>query len=625
VPKITFVEERRLDTRIAFSLFFVTAVVYGSTMCRTIYTGDDGDFETAMFTLGICHPTGYPLFTLLGKLFLTLLAPVFAEPAVRINFLTVLFGAGAVGFFYRFLAVTVRSRAVAAMMSLVLAFAPTLWQQSLSCEVYSLTCLFLSTILWHTARLLKGENTLLPLVLTYGFALTNNLTLALFLPAFLIVVLWRVGAKALFRPALILAFLAPLAFYAYLPLAANYSPSPHKWGNPNTLLRVYDHVRGSQYSSLMFSKPIAQWPTRIAEYARHYLLPEFGWHFIVFLPLGLWQCWKRQRPLLWVTLWIFWIDVIYAINYDIADVYVYFIPSYVMGALWIGMGVAWATQIGVERAWGLAHADTATRSRQSKLLAVVALAIPLVQMSLHLAPTDKSGNFLEADYARNILKSAPPNAVIFTTSSLTFTLWYEKWVCHNRPDVVAINIDLFLGSIGNNERWNYDQVRSQWATLPSPNGLTARELGNGRYVQRIVRIALSENRPVLFIPDSRSDHLAFDNIAPKNDMFKPFTRLPWGIADRLYEPGTEPSDTELYNTNAALWPQLSFRGVYTGWANNDILQVHIPFRYFYANKALGQLAEKTGHLAEARTYYQDALKLFADPALDKSLARLSPP
>lgn len=615
-------EERRLDTRIALSLFLVALAVYGTTMCRTIYTGDDGDFETAMFTLGICHPTGYPLFTLLGKLFLTLLAPIVAEPAARVNFLTALCGAGAIGIFYRFLAVVVPSRAVAAMSSLVLAFAPTLWQQSLSCEVYSLTCLFLSAVFWLTARLLRGENTLQALVVTYGFALTNNLTMALFLPAFLWLVGWRVGWKALFGPQRIAGFLLPLLLYAYLPLAANYGHSPLKWGNPSTLPTVLAHIRGSQYSSLMFSKPVSQWPFRCLIYGQHYLIPEFGWHFFAFLPVGLWRLWKTQRPLLWVSLWVFWVDVIYAINYDVADVYVYFIPSYVMAALWIAQGIAWAVQSGLERVWGRAHADSATRLRQSKLLAVIALAIPLVQMSLHLATTDKSGNYLEADYARNILKSAPKDAVILTTSSLTFTLWYEKWVRHNRPDVVALNIDLFLGSISNNQPWNFHQIRGQWPTLPAPYGLTQKDLDSGRYLQRIVRIALGENRPVLFVPDSRSDHLAFDSMAPKNEMFKPFTRLPWGVAERLYEPGTEPAPAELYNTNASLWPQLSFRGVYTGWATSDTLQVHIPFRYFFANKALGQLAEKTGHIDEARTHYQDALKLFADPELDKSLARL---
>ena len=153
--KVTF--SRLSDRNIALSLSVLVLVVYGLTMCPTIYTGDDGDFETAMATGGICHPTGYPLFTLLGRLFLLLLAPILEEPAARINFMTALFGASAVGLFYRFVATMSVPRSLAAMTSLILGFAPTLWQQSLSCEVYSLTCLFLCSALWLGARLAQGD------------------------------------------------------------------------------------------------------------------------------------------------------------------------------------------------------------------------------------------------------------------------------------------------------------------------------------------------------------------------------------------------------------------------------------------------------------------------------------
>ena len=112
------------DRKIAWLLFVLAALVYGLTLCRTIYTGDDGDFETAMATLGVCHPTGYPLFTLLGRAFLLGLAPVIEEPAARVNLMTALFGAGAVAMFYRFVASLVTARVAATSATLLLAFAP---------------------------------------------------------------------------------------------------------------------------------------------------------------------------------------------------------------------------------------------------------------------------------------------------------------------------------------------------------------------------------------------------------------------------------------------------------------------------------------------------------------------
>ena len=35
--------------------------------CRTIYVGDSGELVTAVHVLGVPHPTGYPLYVLLGK------------------------------------------------------------------------------------------------------------------------------------------------------------------------------------------------------------------------------------------------------------------------------------------------------------------------------------------------------------------------------------------------------------------------------------------------------------------------------------------------------------------------------------------------------------------------------
>ncbi len=70
----------RADRSIAIALFLLVFGVYGATLCRTLYTGDDGDFITAMSTFGVAHPTGYPLFTLLGRLFINVLP--FSNPAL---------------------------------------------------------------------------------------------------------------------------------------------------------------------------------------------------------------------------------------------------------------------------------------------------------------------------------------------------------------------------------------------------------------------------------------------------------------------------------------------------------------------------------------------------------------
>ena len=96
---------------------------------------------------------------------------------------------------------------------------------------------------------------LAPLVLVYGLSLTNNLTMALFLPGF-VVFAWRtVGFKKLL--ALTPLFLLPLLLYAYVPLAATLSRSPVLWGSPKTPELFYKHLSGDLYRQLMFSQPLS--------------------------------------------------------------------------------------------------------------------------------------------------------------------------------------------------------------------------------------------------------------------------------------------------------------------------------------------------------------------------------
>lgn len=80
---------RKLGSLIACLL---PLVIYILTLCREIFFTDGGELAAAAATLGIAHPPGYPLFTLLGRL-LTLL-PI-STIAFRIGLLSALSAAGA--------------------------------------------------------------------------------------------------------------------------------------------------------------------------------------------------------------------------------------------------------------------------------------------------------------------------------------------------------------------------------------------------------------------------------------------------------------------------------------------------------------------------------------------------
>ena len=71
-------------------VLIISLFVYLSALCPGISLGDAGELISASYTLGIAHPPGYPVYTLLGKLFTFL---PFGTIAGRINLMTAILGA----------------------------------------------------------------------------------------------------------------------------------------------------------------------------------------------------------------------------------------------------------------------------------------------------------------------------------------------------------------------------------------------------------------------------------------------------------------------------------------------------------------------------------------------------
>ena len=89
---------RLLDLLIAFLLAGAAFALYVATLAPTVLAGDGGEFQFVPYLLGVAHPTGYPLYTLLGWAWSHLL-PV-GDVAYRLNLFSAFWAALAVGFLY---------------------------------------------------------------------------------------------------------------------------------------------------------------------------------------------------------------------------------------------------------------------------------------------------------------------------------------------------------------------------------------------------------------------------------------------------------------------------------------------------------------------------------------------
>lgn len=173
--------------------FGLPAILFVTTACRTLYVGDAGDFATACWTLGIAHPPGYPLYTLLGWLWCQLPIPGGeTEVAWRLNLMSSLFGAGTCGLVYLVLVRLGKVPLLALLGSLAVAVSRAFWWQASITEVYTLNTFFLLWQWWLALRYIEtgSRKHWHWLLVALSLALAHHYSILMFYP-FMAWFIWR--------------------------------------------------------------------------------------------------------------------------------------------------------------------------------------------------------------------------------------------------------------------------------------------------------------------------------------------------------------------------------------------------------------------------------------------------
>ncbi|MBK7217263.1 MAG: DUF2723 domain-containing protein [Candidatus Promineofilum sp.] len=343
-------------------LFVAAALlpVYLLTMSSAVGRADTFEFQVVAPQLGIAHPTGYPLYLLLGKLFSLL--PL-GTVAWRLNFASAVYATLAAVVVFR-LALDLLRRPLAALVGAVaLGFVPVYWSQAVVAEVYTLHALLVAVALWLMVRLVVDDATRHPppatrhspsqrrkqvvaLAFVIGLGLTNHVTSIFLLPPALLAVALRLlhdrrsGRRDLtVRPLMrmvpvAIAFAAPLLLYAYLPL---------RWravnGEAMGAARFVEWVAGGRFQGALQLMAWLRDPTRWAIVGR-LLLDAWGWLLLAVALVGLvWLLWREWRAGVVLALagggFAF-----YALNYYVPDLAVFLIPTHVVVAVLVAAGVA---------------------------------------------------------------------------------------------------------------------------------------------------------------------------------------------------------------------------------------------------------------------------------------------
>ena len=209
---------------------------------------DGGQLVSAAWTLGVPHPSGFPVYMMLGKAvsFLPIGSVFF-----RIQLVSVLCGGMVVALTVRWLLLTfperIPSRTGALVVAVALLSCPMFVLHGTTPEVYMPTLMLIvasfgSVIAYHrtgksTSLLWAGASASLALGCHFSVAVVSLLPLAGW-------ALWSIWKREnTLKPALapLCIGIAGLAAYGYLPLAASNDPW-RNWGAPTTFTRLIDHV-----------------------------------------------------------------------------------------------------------------------------------------------------------------------------------------------------------------------------------------------------------------------------------------------------------------------------------------------------------------------------------------------
>jgi hypothetical protein len=467
----------RRDYLIALIIGLAGFVFYAATAAPSVATlfDDSLEFQVVLPTLGIAHPSGYPLYTLLGKLF-TLLIP-FRDAAGRANLMSALCAGAALGVLYLLAQKVAGNRAAAATATALFALSSAWWSQATVAEVYALhgllVVLFLYLLLrWEEARVqasgVRGQGSdvrdqgsgvrgqlpassnrwLAAAALVFGLGMAHHRMIALMLPAALVFVFWTdpglIRQPRRWVAPLLCAF-TPLLLYLYLPMRGQTVTSLDGTFAP-TLAGTLDWITARGYSIFLTGNPFGV--ERNASTVIALFLDQLGVLTIAAAVLGLVTAWKFSRRRYVFLLLATASQVAFASAYKVQDVEVFFLPALMLTAVWAAWGLA-----PLFDGLALRGMNAARRLRPSPWLRslivagwVVSLAVVMlfepVRSTLATFPEqNRRTSWGVYDLGADMIASIAPGGQVIGLLGETTLVRYFRDVLGQRPDVEVVPAD----------------------------------------------------------------------------------------------------------------------------------------------------------------------------------------
>jgi tetratricopeptide (TPR) repeat protein len=414
---------------IPFILIIISFIIYLSTICPTVYSGDSGELTVAAYSLGIPHPSGYPLYALLGKLFC--LIPI-GNIGFRMNLMSVFFSLGTVWIVYSIIYKITSSVVASIFGAFTLAFTHLFWIQTVSAEVYPLHTFFAALLIrilisWDEERDIRY---IILFAFIAGLSFLNHLQTIMLAPSVILFLIISERKDIFSVKTLIIifiVFLMALTIYAYLPIRTHAGAAIH-WGDPNNLKNLFDVVSGKNHrSKFVFNMGLIEYLVRSKDalmlvIGQFWVILLFGvWGFIK-LPLMRWKIFY-----LGIVVFDFFYTVF--LNTVYIEITAFNLPTLIVIAILAGYGVS-------DLLKRFREIYLNNNLRLHKISNIACCLIPVIFIASNYNICDQSRNYIAYEHALNIFRTVNRGGtVIVGADNNLFPITYARIIERMREDV----------------------------------------------------------------------------------------------------------------------------------------------------------------------------------------------
>lgn len=585
------------ETILALALFIFFSALYVYTAVPSVYSWDTGEIAAAINTLGLAHPTGFPILMLTGKLF-SLVVPI-GEVAFRLNLYSSLLTALSVVFlFFTFRNLNI-SKGISMASSFIFGFGETIWNHAGTTNVYSLSLLFVSILFFTFSKWQQKKEVKFIYWYSFVFGLSfGTHILMVSMSPLLMLMLWETKQllKDNFTKAIkiLILFIIPFLQYFYLPIAYANNKIVN-WGKVDSFQSFIDYITQRDFAQKVSART---GDDTIIFFKETYKLfaSEFTGIFFVLAIVSIFFLLRKNKlfglSLIGIIVINIGIMFIYGNSQDIIGLFRYFFVAYVALAIIIAFGLNFISE----------KIKSYSRKQQYLFAIFIFLLVlgVLFQFKTNFASNNRRNNRVISDFAHNMLDTVESDSILIIGGDpITGPAWYLQSI-GKRKDIVIISENLIRYDwyIENEAKRNPDVIDDE--NLLKVQGVASRLI-------EIIRKNIGNRKIYSIFNDFRADKSTND-----------FKFISVGVVNRIVLQNTDEKEILISNKR---WQDYKFRDVKANFYK-DSMTDNMTKYYIWALSNTGMAYARSGFYDDAEYLLLKALDIGRDSRVEYNLNNL---